>query len=178
MNTVFDRNFLEYLQLLDISSLLLFSVDISGSQIKYFSHKHKLHLLLTLEYDRACLTFRHLMLYEILLSFKLQMYLLNSVACLYRSFLNEHTWFLYLNLNVVLQRPLNVSFEVGVVTSAWWIIFWSLHFPSMEQGRLLSDWSVGCPWEIAFAHAHYSHSANKMAAGDKKNMQSILFSRK
>ena len=63
---------------IDISSLLLFSVDISGLQIiKYFPHKHKLHLLLTLEYDQACLTFRHLMLYEILLSFRLQMYLLN-----------------------------------------------------------------------------------------------------
>ena len=79
---------------LDISSLLLLSVDISGSQIlKYFSHKHKLHLLVTLEYDRACFTFRHLMLYKIFLSFWLQTYLLNSVACLDRSFLNEHTWF-------------------------------------------------------------------------------------
>ena len=95
--------------------------------IKYFSHKHKLHLLLTLEYKRACLTFRHLMLNEILLSFRFQMYLLNSVACLYRSFLNEHTWFLYLNLNAVSQTPMYVLFEVGVVTSAWYIMFWSLH---------------------------------------------------
>ena len=93
---VFNRNFLECLQL-DISSFLLFSVAISVLQIiKYFSHKHKLHLLLILEYDRACFTFRHLMLYKIFLSFRFQTYLLNSVACLYRSFLNEHTWFLYL----------------------------------------------------------------------------------
>ena len=55
----------------------------------------------------------------ILLSFRLQIYLLNSVACLYRSFLKEQTWFLYLNLKVVSQRPMYVSLEVGVVTSAW-----------------------------------------------------------
>ena len=47
------------------------------------------------------------------------MYLLNLVACLYRSFLNEHTWFLYLNLKVVSQSPMYVSLEVDVVTSAW-----------------------------------------------------------
>ena len=50
---------------MDISSLLLFSVDISGRHIiKYFSHRHKLHFLLTFEYDRACLILRHLMLYR------------------------------------------------------------------------------------------------------------------
>ena len=76
---------------MDISSLLLFSVDISGRHIiKYFSHRHKLHFLLTFEYDRACFILRHLMLYIIFLSFRFQIYLLNSVACLYRSFLNEH----------------------------------------------------------------------------------------
>ena len=117
--TAFNRNFLECLQL-DILSFVLFSVAISGLQIiKYFSYKHKLHLLLTLEYDRACFTFRHLMLYKILLSFRFQTYLLNSVTCLYRSFLNEHTWFLYLNLKDVSQRPMYVCLEVGVVTSAW-----------------------------------------------------------
>ena len=86
---------------------------------QYLNQEHKLHLLLTLEYDRACFAFRHLMLYKIPLSLSLQTYLLNSVACLYRSFLNEHTWFLYLNLKVVSQRPMYVSFEVDVVTSAW-----------------------------------------------------------
>ena len=116
---VFNRNFLECLHV-GISSLLLFSVDISGLHIiKYFSHKHKLHLLLTFEYDRACFTLRHLLLYIIFLSFRLQIYLLNSVACLYRSFLNKHTWFLYLNLKVVSQSPMYVSLEVAVVTSAW-----------------------------------------------------------
>ena len=53
----------------------MFRVDISGLQImKYFSHKHKLHLLVTLEYDRACFIFCHLMLYKIFLSFTLQTY--------------------------------------------------------------------------------------------------------
>ena len=53
MNTFFNRDFLECLQL-DIRSLLLFSVNISGLQIiKYFSHKHKLHLLLILEYEEV-----------------------------------------------------------------------------------------------------------------------------
>ena len=51
------------------------------------------------------------------MSFRLQIYLLNSVACLYRSFLKEQTWFLYLNLKVVSQRPMYVSLGVGVVTS-------------------------------------------------------------
>ena len=47
-------NFLECLHV-DISLLLLYSVDISGRHvIKYFSHRHKLHLLVTFEYDRAC----------------------------------------------------------------------------------------------------------------------------
>ena len=67
----FNRNFLECLHVF-ISSLLLFSVDISGLHIiKYFSHSHKLHLLLTFEYDRACFyyTSRHLMLYIIFLSY-------------------------------------------------------------------------------------------------------------
>ena len=39
--------------------------------------------MLTLEYDQACFTFCHLMLYKIFLSFRPQTYLLNSVACLY-----------------------------------------------------------------------------------------------
>ena len=95
---------------MDISSLLLFSVDISGRHIiKYFSHRHKLHLLLTFEYDRACFTLRHLMLCIIFLSFRLQICLLNSVACLYRSLLNEHTWFLYLNLKVVSKSNVCLS---------------------------------------------------------------------
>ena len=47
------------------------------------------------------------------------MYLLSSIACLYHSLQNEHTWFLYLNLKVVSQSPMSVSFVVVVVTSVW-----------------------------------------------------------
>ena len=39
------------------------------------------------------------------------MCLLSSVACLYRSLRNEHIWFLYLNLKVVSQSPMYVSFR-------------------------------------------------------------------
>ena len=49
-------------------------------------------------------------------SFRFHTCLLSSVAFLYRSFRNEHTWFLYLNLNVVSQSPMYVSLVVGVVT--------------------------------------------------------------
>ena len=62
--------------------------------------------MLTFEYEWTCFTLRHLMLYIIFLSFRLQIYLLNSVACLYLSFPNEHTWFLHLNLKVVSQSPM------------------------------------------------------------------------
>ena len=61
--------------------------------MKNFSHKHKLHLLVTFEYkDLACFTSLHLMSYEMFSSFKLHMYLLSSVECLYRSLRNEHTF--------------------------------------------------------------------------------------
>ena len=50
-------------------SFLLFRMDMSGLQImKYFSHKHRLHSLLTFEYDFACFTLRHLMVYVTFLS--------------------------------------------------------------------------------------------------------------
>ena len=43
MNTVFNKNFLECLQI-HVSSFLRLSVDISGLQtIKNFSHRHRLH---------------------------------------------------------------------------------------------------------------------------------------
>ena len=52
--------------------------------IKYFSHKHKLHLLLTFEYERACFTLRHLMLYIILLSSRLQIYIYEKMLKLWQ----------------------------------------------------------------------------------------------
>ena len=71
-NAVFNRNFLECLQL-DVSSFLLLRVDISSLQvIKYFSYKHKLHLLVALEYDLACFILRHFMSYAMFLSLRFQ----------------------------------------------------------------------------------------------------------
>ena len=82
IRAVFSRNFLLCLQP-EISSFLLFRIDISGLQIlKYFSNKYKLHFLVMLVYDFACFTLHHLMVYFPFLSFKFQIYLLSSVACL------------------------------------------------------------------------------------------------
>ena len=68
---VFSRNFFECLQP-ETKSFLLFRMDMSDLQImKYFSHKHRLHSLLTFEYDFACFTLRHLMVYVTFLFFKL-----------------------------------------------------------------------------------------------------------
>ena len=82
IRTVFSRNFLDCLQP-EISSFLLFRVHISGLQIiKYFSNKHELHFLVTFVYDFACFTLHHVMVYFMFLSFKFQIYLLSSIACL------------------------------------------------------------------------------------------------
>ena len=74
---VFSRNFFECLQP-KTKSFLLFRMDMSGLQImKYFSHKHRLHSLLTFKYDFACFDgVRHF------LFFKLETCLLSSAACL------------------------------------------------------------------------------------------------
>ena len=82
IRAVFSRNFLDCLQP-EISSFLLFRVHISGLQIiKYFSNKHELHFLVTFVYDFACFTLHHVMVYFMFLSFKFQIYLLSSIACL------------------------------------------------------------------------------------------------
>ena len=58
IKAVFNSNFLECLQP-DINPVLLFRVDISGLQImEYFSRMHKLHFLVTFEYNSACFTLR------------------------------------------------------------------------------------------------------------------------
>ena len=80
------------------------------------------------------------MLYGILLSFRLQIYLLNSVACLYLSFLKEQTWFLYLNLKVVSQRPMYVSLEVVVVTSTSWYTVLALSKQCRSDDTSESRW--------------------------------------
>ena len=62
------------------------------------------------------------MLYSMVWSFRLHIFLLNSVALLKFSFKNEHTWFLYLNLNGV-SWVSYVSLAVCLAISAWNIIF-------------------------------------------------------
>ena len=59
------------------------------------------------------------------------MCLLSSVACLYRSLRNEHIWFLYLNLKVVSQSPMYVSFVVEVVTSAFLLVMTAIVYCSI-----------------------------------------------
>ena len=63
IRAVFSRNFFECLQPENSSSsFLLFRVDISGLQImEYFSRMHKLHFLVTFEYNSACFTLRLLL---------------------------------------------------------------------------------------------------------------------
>ena len=78
-------------------------------------------------------------------SFRLHTYLLSSVACLYRSLRNEHIWFLYLNLKVVSQSPIYVSFVVAVVTSAWYMTFSALQFRSssaIEHSAVDEDFNL------------------------------------
>ena len=63
IRAVFNSNFLECLQP-DINPVLLFRVDISGLQImEYFSCMHKLHFLVTFEYNSACFTLRLLLVH-------------------------------------------------------------------------------------------------------------------
>ena len=85
------------------------------------------------------------MLYTILLSFRLQMNLLNSVACLYRSFFNEHTWFLYLNLKVVSHSPMYVSLEPSRLMSWPWL-------GKSDFGRYNF-----CPWGKCLGSASYNY---------------------
>ena len=100
---------------------------------KIFLPQAQLHFLLTFLSDFACSTLRHVMVYFTFFSFKLQIYLLSSVACLKRSFLNEHMWSPYLNVNVLSHSPIYVCMVVGVDISSWYTILCSIRFPSMGQ---------------------------------------------
>ena len=64
----FNRNFLACLQLV-VSSFLLFRVDISSlHKVKYFSHKRKLHFLVTLEYMCASFCFFNFLPFDLKLN--------------------------------------------------------------------------------------------------------------
>ena len=91
----------------ETNSLRLFKVDNRGLQImKYFSHMHKLHLLVAGSYGFAFFRIFQVVLYLVLLSFNSQIYLLKSALDFLLLFLNEHLWLLNLVLMVLAVRPM------------------------------------------------------------------------
>ena len=100
-----------------------------------FSYKHRLHRLVLLEQGLHYLIIFHLVEYWISASFKVQLYLLSSVACLYFEFLKELVWFKYLVLKafsviptqffcLMLSSLITVAFQT--TPSVW-------HFPESRQ---------------------------------------------
>ena len=76
------------------SSLRLFSVPRWGLQIiKYFSHRHKLHLLEQGLYDTACFKIFQVIRKLMLLSFRFHMCLLSSVLIRLLGWLKDALWF-------------------------------------------------------------------------------------
>ena len=74
----------------EINSFCLFKEAKSGLQIiKYFSHRHRLHLLEVGLYEAACFKILHVTLNFVNLSFKPNMYLLSSVLCCLFALENE-----------------------------------------------------------------------------------------
>ena len=72
------------------SSFLLLSLHVCGlHNMKYFSVRHKLQRLVVFEYDVVRATIFHFSLYVDFLSCRAQICLLNSVAFLLVSVLNE-----------------------------------------------------------------------------------------
>ena len=82
------------------SSFLLFRVPAPGLQmIKTFSVMQRLHLFVIFEYGLVRAIIFQVTAKSILVSFRDQMCLLNSVAFLLFSFLDEDVWFRNLVLN-------------------------------------------------------------------------------
>ena len=74
----------------EISSFRLFKEAKSGLQIiKYFSQRHRLHLLEVGLYEDACFKILHVTLNFVKFSFKYHMYLLSSVLFLLFASANE-----------------------------------------------------------------------------------------
>ncbi len=106
----------------DTSSLRLFRVDSSGRQmIRNFSLRQRLHLLLELLYAELDERMRQEMRWSMLLSLRVHMCLLSSVAFLCFVFRNDAVWFLYLVLNSFSVSPMYVSVVLLSlrVTAAW-----------------------------------------------------------
>ena len=79
----------------------------------------RLHLFVIFEYGFARAIIFQVTAKSVLLSFKDLMCLLNSVALLLFSFLNEDVWFRNLVSNWSAVGPMYVSFLVGLSTVAW-----------------------------------------------------------
>ena len=102
------------------SSFLLFRVPAPGLQImKNFSVMQRLHLFVKFEYGLARAIIFQLTAKSVLVFFRDQMCLLNSVAFLLLLFLNEDVSFRNLVLNWFAVRPMYVSFSIRLSTVAW-----------------------------------------------------------
>ena len=106
----------------DTSSLRLLSVDSSGRQmISSFSLRRRLHLLLELLYGECDARMRQEIKCSMLLSLRVQIYLLSSVEFLCLAWRNDAVWFLYLVLKSFSVSPMYVSVVLLSlrVTVAW-----------------------------------------------------------
>ena len=95
-----SKNLLACLQA-DTSSFRLFNVPRYGLwMMKYFSHRHRLHLLEAELYDLACFKVFHEISYFSLWSFSSHMYLLSSVLRRLLQYLKVDLWLAHLVLKV------------------------------------------------------------------------------
>ena len=98
----------------DTSLLRLFSVDSLGRQmIKNFSFRQRLHLLLELFYGECDERMRQEIKCSMLLSLRVQMFLLSSMKFLCLAWRNDAVWFLYLVLKSFSVSPMYVSVVLG-----------------------------------------------------------------
>ena len=100
----------------------MFSDDSSGRQIiRNFSFRQRLHLLFELLYNKLDDRMGHEMKKLMLLSLRVQMYLLSSVEFLCFAWRNDAVWFLYLVLKSFSVSPTYVSVMLlsWRVTVAW-----------------------------------------------------------
>ena len=102
------------------SSFLLFRVPAPGlHMMKNFSVMQRLHFFVAFEYGLARAIIFQVTINSVFVSFRDQMFLLNSVAFLLLSFLNEAVWFRNLVLNWFALSPKYVSFPMRLSTVAW-----------------------------------------------------------
>ena len=129
-------------------SSFLFRVAMWGFVIiKYFSSVQREQTPVTGVKGLALPTIFHLRVYLMFSHSKLFIWLLRAVDFLL--YLIELRWLLCLNLNSVAVNPIYVFTAGGacsLVTSAWYIIFLALHFPSKGHFSLLVQLQGGSSW--------------------------------